>query len=298
LSETYEKYARDSYTVVMGAMRERLLANGGKPLLVVSGESHEDGTAEKWSNAFTRDSKEQPALAAAYTHMAAITAAVRLVGKENVVVSIEQYSREMGEIARDLRMGLKPKVQLNDEKPMSRAILYANSLGLKIQGTDEGRVGAIRRAEGDLNKAIDDNSRYVEERQALNDLGRFGPRPPKIVVHIGGAAHIQMLHGYGPTDNVAQMSANVRNAVKNPFEAVYGRPLFFNSSDINSDGDVTHAFTSNARNAIQRVAPGAMDANDIKNIEERIKAADRAFVLPGDAPGAARTPTITVPGLK
>ena len=100
-------------------------------------------------------------MAAAYTHIAAITAAVRLVGKENVVVSIEQYSREMAEITRDLRMGLKPKVELNDEKPMSRALLYASSLGLKIQGTDDGRVGAIRRAEGDLNKAIDDNNRYL-----------------------------------------------------------------------------------------------------------------------------------------
>jgi hypothetical protein len=298
LSDPYEQFAKDSYTVVMGTMRERLLANGGKALLVVSGESHEDGTAEKWSNAFTRDSKEQPALAAAYTHIAAITAAVRLVGKENVIVSIEQYSKEMAEITRDLRMGLKPKVELNDEKPMSRALLYASSLGLKIQGTDDGRVGAIRRAEGDLNKAIDDNSRYVEERRALNDLGRFGPNPPKIVVHIGGAAHIQMLQGYGPTQDVSQMSESARRAVHNPFEAVYGRPVFFNSGDQNSDGDITHKFISSAQNAIQRVAPGAMDANDIKNIEERIKAADAAFVLPGDASPAAGAPTIKVPGLR
>jgi hypothetical protein len=294
VSDTYEKFAKDTYATIYGAMSQHMRNNPGKPMLVSSGESHYDTTSEKIFG--TSD----PALAAAYSHMAAMLAAEKLVGKRFMVVTFEQPPGVIDDISRNLQLGKKlPEVLRN--QPMARAIEFAVSRGYTVTGTDEGQTRAINRAtqkeidtgNPDYNKilgrAADDNSRYVEERTALNNVMDTRPRP-KIVVNVGGAAHIQTLSGFAPTTNVGQMSESRRSGVVNPFENTYGHPVFINSSDkTNTDNDITFKFINSAQNAIQNHAPGKMDANDAANIEQRMISAADAFVAPGAAaaPGAA-----------
>lgn len=284
MSEAYENFARETYGTVYNTVRENIAAANGAPLLVVSGEDHYDPLIEKVTNLWTDDAQESPAHAAAYTHIAAIRSAVELAGRQNVVVSFEQDPARLGDILANMDRGLIPDFVL-DPGPGQQALLYAYDNGLTIVGTDAGYAGALERADGDRNELVMDPQRYAMEIAALSAQAENA----KVVVHIGGAAHIMTLQGYPPDSDFSDPdSAPAR--VDNPFEGVYGRTVFFNSDDELKREDGITAFYRDPENAIQIDAPGQMDASDRREVAERINQAAQEIRESAPAPDAAPQP--------
>ena len=145
MSETYDQYARDVYATVFKNMKSALHDAGKKSVLTVSGESHDDTFLEAWIiNPFTPDDKEKPALAAAYAHVSAMTAAEKLVGKNNVIVSIEAMPERIKEVLEKFRNGFKPEeIGLDRGLPTIYALYHAYEKGF-LEGFKKGMAKCAR----------------------------------------------------------------------------------------------------------------------------------------------------------
>ena len=274
MSSAYEQFAKDTYETVYNAAQKGLSEAKGEPILIVSGEEHSDNILEKIINfVWTDDEDESPAHAAAYTHVAAIKAAEQLVGKYNMVVSVEQDPDLIKDMLSKMDAGM-PLDFAMDPSPTQIAFMYAYENGYTIVGTDAGYRSAIQRAEGDALKAIDDPQRYAMENAALSDLADRA----KVVVHVGGAAHIKTLQGYLPTDDFSDPD-NLPEPVDNPFGDVYGRVIFFNSDEDQGRQTGSTSFYRDPKNAIQIDAPGRMDDSDRENVGQRIEEAATLNIL-------------------
>ena len=208
-------------------------------------------------------------MAAAYGHLAAINAAIRIAGKENVVISFERDPDVVEKIVGDAKKnyGSVEKYfgdNLDVDAPMGYAFRYAYNQGLKIVGSDKGDKAAIERNDGDLRAASEDKGRYMEEIVALKELA--ATHKPHIVVHIGGVNHMATLAGF-PFDKDPYKSD-----FENPFKKTYGSPVFMFGGDRNSKSPQAEYF-KDSRHAIQVDAPGKMDDRDLLDIDLRVEAA-------------------------
>ncbi len=280
MSETYDQYARDVYATVFKNMKSALHDAGKKSVLTVSGESHDDTFLEAWIiNPFTPDDKEKPALAAAYAHVSAMTAAEKLVGKNNVIDSIEAMPERIKEVLEKFRNGFKPEeIGLDRGLPTIYALYHAYEKGFKIVGTDSGskKVRKMVEDEGifadkNVDKEVGSEERMGAER---NEIGKLGSKA-KIVVHIGGAAHIPSLYGHKMSEDFTKADSPEATPHSNPMLKHYGRVVFFNSAE--KENDLAATFYTSTRNAIQFSAPGKMSAYDSVYINEQVKAAAELF---------------------
>ena len=225
---------------------------------------------------------EEPALSAAYTHIAAIQSAVDLVGKENVVVSFEfdeplieksldvvyeiQLLREEG----NLDSIYSHAARLFNAFPTFHAMEFAKSQGLEIVGSDPGRGADF---------SSDSQERRDAEIVALGKLALQTEDTPKVVVHVGGSAHLVTLQGYPYNIDTSLFADKTQEDAVSPFEGIYGSQIF-----INSDQPVTDvynrsalAYMRNPDNAMQLDPPGKMDTSDLTDIGSRVQDASREY---------------------
>jgi hypothetical protein len=268
MSDAYEKFAKDIYANVYFHAKDRMDHNHGKPVLIVSGESHFDAPLEKLSNLFKDAAKQEPAMAAAYAHIAAIETAIRLAGKENVVISFERDPDVVKKIIADAKKDYGSVENyfgdnLSIDGPMGFAFRYAYNQGLTIIGSDTGDKAALKRHNGDIIAASKDEGRYKEEIVALKELA--ATHKPRFVVHIGGVDHLATLAGYPYDKDPLKSEAN------NPFKQTYGQPVMIFAGDRDRSTSAGGEFFKNLNSIIQADAPGKMDDSDLNEIEDRIE---------------------------
>lgn len=259
-------------------MRDGLSESVDLPMLVVSGEMHHDLPEQGFLDSFIPAGYEEPALAAAYSHIAAIQSAINLVGKENVVVSFEfnepllERSLSVVDEIQELR-GQGNLGNVNSEAgrifnafPAFHAMEFAKSQGLDIVGSDPGRGKDF---------SSDSQVRRDAEVDALGKLVLKVADTPKIVVHVGGEAHFVTLQGHPYNLDTSVYKDVTQENVISPFEGIYGSQIFINSDQpvIEAFGRDSAAYMRNPENAMQLDPPGKMDQNDLIDIGTRIQEA-------------------------
>ncbi|MDH5723660.1 MAG: hypothetical protein OEY94_10115 [Alphaproteobacteria bacterium] len=270
MSEAYEKFARDTYNKVYDTINQSLKKVDGLPILVVSASDLLDYQKEVAWDYFTSDEHEEPALAGAYTHIAAIQAAVDLVGKDNVIVHFigdqEQMNSNYKRIDRREREGRDATY------PIDETIKFINQKGYKIQVDSEASPNSISDIDSD---------------RLVNNYGKLAnvvPAAPKIVVSIVPSVVLSFLQGYTQEDMIGNKGAELsRNAEKNPFEGVYKDSVFFNTARYTrvrfAEPETTwKSYAIKSENAFQVDAPGQMDKTDMNKISERIMNASNAVI--------------------
>ena len=259
-------------------MRDGLSKSGDLPMLVVSGEMHRDIPEQGVLDFFIPAEYEEPALAAAYSHIAAIQSAIDLVGKENVVVSFEfndpLIDKSLGVVDDIQELRRQGALGNTDNEagwmfntfPSFHAMEFAKNQGLDIVGSDPGRGEDF---------SSDSQARRDDEVVALGKLALKTEDTPKIVVHVGGEAHFVTLQGHPYDADTSNYKDATQEDVISPFEGIYGSQMFINSDqpvvEIMSGDGV--AYMRNPKNAIQLDPPGKMDQSDLIDIGVRIKGA-------------------------
>lgn len=288
----YEAFARDTYAAtrdhISTALKDSL---PDLPVLVIVGESHLDTAQEKTANAYTADFMEEPALASAFTEISALEAAARLVGKENVVLSLEFRPDKFAEKVTAIRENGGVPPASHAHMPMMHTLAYAINNGFQIVPTDSGNHLHETDPEARDQMMIDSLSAIA----AVEDK-------PKIVVHIGGSQHISNMLGFTNQDILdAEGKVSVEDAKTEPFAGFYGYILAYNTTQDtpqtraerglnpnygllsgktyadtrDSDGAQRviseSRFYENPENAIQVNAPGAMDSHVQRNLGEMVR---------------------------
>ncbi len=293
MSQAYEDFAKEIYAKIELAAMARRVENEGKPLLIISAGSAPDGFFEISRNTlsdFFKDkaaaaaeaAKEEPAMASAYAHVAAIKAAEHLFDKKNVLVSFQCSPEDVERILKDSNNG-----KLGDtlgkvfpgDNPAAYAFRYAYEHGFKIIGSDMGKESAIERAKkkDDISESYRDEQRYTTERDAINMMGTV---KTGAIVHITSTDHLPVLTGmrYGA-------NPDYHDNVPNPYEEIYGLPLIINSDDRNSPR--YKSYMGPESGILQIDAPGRMDQSDKNEIGKRIDDAVKFFndeEVPGVSP--------------
>jgi len=273
--QVYQAFALSTYTTVRNALAEGLKEGADSlPILVVIGEQHADSQPELDANEYTPDDQEEPALAAAFTEIGALEAAARLVGKENMALSIE--------IPPDLLTFYVGRIRDNDgvipdselEYPFMHTLAYAINNNIEIIPTDPGL------------EYIRENEELREQMQqdAIAAIG-VGEDAPRVVVHVGGHYHLSNFAGFSNQEIRETLGQVTRDERESPFEGVYNDVLFFNTTrntdeyirsmgrhrDATGIGEAN--YSENPANAIQIDAPGAMSEDVQRNIGEMVRQA-------------------------
>lgn len=296
MSETYENFARDTYSTLNNEIVEAVEQADGMPVIIFSATEHSDSDIEKFLNILTPASQEEPAMASAYTHIAAIESAVRAVGAENVVVSFEFNDR----LLNDRQSYIQPAVERDDlspsrqmehrgleENPVYVALYHAMDSGLETVASDPLR---------DAHNIVDPR-RFEAEIESLESLALRTEDKPKIVVHIGGSAHIVTWQGYTmDEDRPAYINETIPQKDPQPFEGIYGSTVYFNSFQEPLIELVTPTAVEYARDpayANQIDPPGYMDENDkdFETVISRIQAT--AIEQHGEAASPETAPDVT-----
>lgn len=311
MSETYENFARDTYATVNQEVTSAVEQADGMPILVFSGAQHSDSIEFNW---LTPGSWEEPAMAAAYTHISAIRSAVDAVGAENVIVSFEFDQQKL-----DIRQGLirqrveddlapEPVLEQIDlvGNPVYAGLYYAMENNIEVVASDpEHRINP-----DSINPmAAYDPIRLEAEIGTLSQHALREENTPKVVVHIGGAAHIANLQGVTPTE----FSEGIETAEQDtddvpPFEGVYGSTVFFNSyqqAPLEPGVIIPQIvdYGMDPRNATQIDPPGYMDEEDrlIQTIIDRVDTTANEVAAtpptPDAAPDAGTNPSL-LPGTR
>ena len=276
MSEEYKQFSKETYGSIYQEIKHGLSEAGNLPVLVVSGEMHREPLGQETLNTFIPDEYEEPALAGSYSHISAIQAAADLVGKENVVISIEADDailkreidavetiaghRSNGDIGR-----MDPEsARLFDNYTMFHAIEYANTEGFRIVASDPNREN------------WNGPERFSGEIESLGKLALdTSDNRPKIVVHLGGSSHFATLQGNRYMEDKAGYEGMTSDEAISPFEGIYGKSIFINSeqpiSDMYNRSDAD--YSRNPKNALQIDPPGRMDRSDLEDMGSRIKEA-------------------------
>ncbi|MGB4107614.1 MAG: hypothetical protein WBK55_07440 [Alphaproteobacteria bacterium] len=297
MSEQYKEFAKETYTRIELAAADRRVGNDGKPVLIISAGSATDSVLETGRSAFNdlfkkkadaaeEAAKEEPAMASAYAHVAAIKAAEQLFDKKNVLVSFQCSPEDVKKILKDTKDGKLGETLgkvFPGDNPMAHAFRYAHENGYQIVGSDVGKESAIERANknNDIYKADRDEQRYETERNALNMMGTV---KTGAVVHITDMRHLPVLIGMKYGEN-----PDYQDNVLNPYENVYGLPLIINSDDRNSPN--YKSYMKPESGLLQIDAPGRMDESDKTDIGKRIDDAARKGV---DEPATTAPPKFRI----
>ena len=252
-------------TSLQGDISQALKSSGNLPVFVMSGEVHEDTETENTLNDYLPDQYENPALAAAYTHISAIHAAGELVGKENVIVSIELDQDELDQAIEIANRELNGQV-LVEARPMYEAVRFAVEQGYELVASDPLRD----------RKNPDRQDRFDAEIETIGKHALRTEDTPKVIIHIGGAYHIGSLQGYRADELKSDGETLTKNPERNPFEGIFGQTLFYNTAQDTSSMfilevlDDGNNYYRNSANASQIDPPGRMTEIDSRNIANQV----------------------------
>lgn len=282
MSEAYEIFAAEIYTMARQEIQEAVSSSEGLPVLVVSGYEHIDRGLERTLNYFTTDAEEEPAMASAYTHIAAIQASADLVGGDDIIVSFE-FDQDKLDARVEMVLGAinDPETSLEEvlleagleDRPIYYAMEYALEQGYEIIASDPWHDSP----------STTDPKRFSGEIEVLsNQASRLEDRP-EIVVHLGGSSHFGTLQGHDIDDLKREGGDMLRSNAISPFLDVYGETLFFNNYQPGPGDRLTRfanrpaEYARNPENATQIHAPGQMDELDRTLISERIVEVSDSF---------------------
>lgn len=275
MSEAYKKFAEKTLDMITLAASMVRQDNNGKPLLIISAQSPPDtpffeNTKLQLKNLFNDKeaaAQEEPSMASAYAHVAAIRGAAKLLGdKKNVLVTFDLSPDEVNRIKQDAKNGKLDSAldkAFGKDSAAAYAFRYAYERGFTIAGVDAGKERAVEQAKknNDPYKGARDETRHEIERHAINTMGTI----KKAVVHITSIDHLPVLMGRKFGENPDYTHTN---DPLNPYLDVYGLPLVVNSDDRNSP--VFKSLTVPEFGFVQIDAPGRMDESDKTDIGKRI----------------------------
>lgn len=283
----YEGFARDTYTTVRNRLDIAGEKSGDLPVLVVSGERHFEENLHKFASNLIPDKYEEPPLAATYTHIASIQAAVDIAGRENVVVSVELSDRELERIEQEIEYKIDVRNDILEmlgapepsqrifldsvtEWPIYEAVRFAVENGLEIVATDKLKGISL------------DQEHFDAEIEELGKIALNTSDPPRFVVHIGGAAHIGTLQGHSIDALARNGSELTREDALSPFNGIYGEQVYINTAQNTLVDEMELAireifgdhqyceYSMKKENAIQIDPPGHITEDDVRLAPERI----------------------------
>ena len=275
MGDPYKKFAKETYDTVYTAMKDGVAQSGNLPLLFMSGESHIDTKLEKQSNNFVPESDQEPAIAAAYTHVAAIKSAADLVGNDKVAISFEMDQETLDQLKDRYAHNPDSFQEMCERFPMLIALKYAIDNGYETVASDP------------LYQTPNATSpeRFDAEKDALGKVALRTNNQPNIIVHIGGSYHIGYLQGHTNEELMENGEHLTRQENEDPFNGIFGHSVFINSAHRNplqlqaAPDTQRYLYLQNPENAIQIDAPGKMDKADITDIAERIEAAAKDMTI-------------------
>lgn len=271
----YQDFALRTYASVRTFMESYLRTNReGTPLLVVVGEQHLDIELEQQANESIPDELQEPALAAAFSEIGALEAAARLVGRDDIALSIELPPESLPKYVTAIREngGIVPDPY--KELPFMHTLAFAVNNNIEIVPTDPGLEH--RKTNEDLREEM--------QKTAISAIASADD-PPRIIVHVGGQNHISNLSGYLNREIRANEGDVLRDDRPNPFAGVFDNVLFFNATrnaeqyidslglSPNSTAIAESRYAENPANAIQIDAPGRMSEAVANNIGEMVRQA-------------------------
>jgi hypothetical protein len=260
----YPTFAGDTYRAARTQIGLALTQSPDLPVFVGSFETHNDDRLVRAKDAFTSDLNESPAMAAAVTHIAALQAAVDLVGKENVVLDVELNEKLLNDFKKS------PSVSDPATETMWHVVKYALDHGIKINASDI------------LNgspKALIDQDRFDAELTSVQLQALRTRDAPRIVVHVGGAAHMGNFQGFQLSELQSDGSSLDRTQRVSPLEGIYGAQIFLHTPSTragewrqNPWGD----YADNPANATQIDSPGRMSETDRGCLGQYVSDASKA----------------------
>ena len=219
MTSKYEDYTKGIYKTIREDIADAKQEGGSKPAFLFSGEAHEDSPQEEkmYADKNFPDEAVNPAIAGACAHIAAMKAAIDEYGKENVTAAFEMDQETLDTVIEQIE-------QMGGDYPAIEAIKFAIENGLDIKGFDPKfqEYQDNPTAKERLDAQVDFFQKYALETGNSD----------KIIVAIGGSAHIGYLHGHTPED----LGKNGNNLNATPgalpieFEGMYGKMLFYNSA--------------------------------------------------------------------
>lgn len=296
MSEQYKKFAQKTYKTFEDGIKNAVVQSKGSVLVIVT-EQHRDTDLEMVVNTLSPPKDHEPAITAAYSHISALAAASKLAGRDKIALSVEMPADILSNFLKAIKENSGKVPERFMEFPTAHAIAYAQNKGIKIVPADP--LGAA-------GPGI--NPEREEAMQESISAIVTGGSSPKVVVHIGGFAHLPMLQGHNPDDIISSKGQLKADPQKNPFRKSYEQTLYFNTHRLsaveeatmrsnpenNPDKGYEHfsgIYITKPENAVQIDAPGKAYHDDITNIAARVDAAAAATSSDALAPANARSST-------
>lgn len=277
INDRYARFAADTYKTLESDIRNAVNTNSsGRSVLLVIGEEHQDSDAELEINNRVPIEEQEPALAAAISEISALEAASRLVGKENVTLSVEVNPRTLGVITQMLKdnQGFVPETL--HPNPLAHTIAYAIQNGINVAPVDDsGFSGEVR------------NEFLVDSISNLSTQAGVAENP-SVVVHVTGIKHLSNLAGYEDYEVDNAEGKITADPERSPFKYSYDQTLMYNTARFpralmyvfnNSDQDNPTVknlvseieFATNPDNAVQIDSPGAMESRNTLNLTSLVQ---------------------------
>lgn len=279
----YRAFAQTTYGSTREQIAKALTQSPDLPIFVGSFETHNDDRWAQAEHALTSDLEESPATAGAVTHIAALQAAVDLVGKENVVLDVELNDKVLNDFKKS------PSVSDPAAQTMWHVVKYALDQGIKINTSDV------------LNgspKALIDQDRFDAELTSVQLQALRTRDAPRIVVHVGGAAHMGNFQGFQLSELQSDGSSLDRTQRVSPLEGIYGAQIFLHTPSTRA-GELRQNpwadYADNPANATQIDSPGRMSEKDRTKLGEYVSDASKAAQAEIATQTAALQPLAVVP---
>lgn len=271
----YQDFALETYTTVRQNLSSALLnEQDGLPVLVFIGEQHLDSQPELDANEYTPEARQEPALAAAFTEIAALEAAARLVGKNDIALSIELPPHRLSYYVDRIKEGGGIPDDFDRDFPFMHTLAFAVNNNIEVIPTDPGLE----------HRHSNEEMREQMQRDAVSAIAA-SEGSPRVVVHVGGFHHLSNFAGY-TNEEIRQSEGMVtKDQADSPFDGVYGDILFYNttrnapeflrsmSNHLSRTTVGESNYAENPENAIQIDAPGAMCDEVQRNIGEMVRQA-------------------------
>tara|TARA_R110002095_G_scaffold91656_1_gene80033 strand:- start:1894 stop:2823 length:930 start_codon:yes stop_codon:yes gene_type:complete len=273
--EKYKEFAEQTYETVSDSMRAAVLrsAQSDLPVLIMVGEHHLDIKQEREANKHTPDNMQNPASAAAFTEIATLEAAARLVGRDHMAFSMELPSDTLARLVSEIKDHNGTVPQNRQHLPFMHTIAYAVNNNIAINPSDPGI---------DYRKT-DPEQREQMQRDSVAALACDDDI--RLVVHVGGVNHISNFSGYTNEEVQNAQGHLTRSEARDPFNGIYSETVFFNASHYSRDflNDMKipknaasyseTVYSTNPRNAVQINAPGSIDRDTRAQIGEMVREA-------------------------
>ncbi len=266
---SYSEFAAQTYASINRALDQALCESNGGSILMSIGEAHHNLSSDDQNP----ENEQNPALAGAFSEVSALAASQRLVGTENTVLAVELLAEDISYLIDGIENNNLRLDDFDVEATMAHAILYAHRNGIEI-------VPIEADADVEMN-APERDEMMIDSIRALSLTDE-----QKIIVHVGGAAHMSNMAGFN-NDTIENTTGVVTLDPDNtPSSGSYDDVVFVNTvmlpedyvTRLEQNSPQTYAevmYFTDPDNAIQIDPPGKMRDEYRDNIGYMIdKAAD------------------------